>query len=116
MQVYVYCQTRFIGFHRWPDAPEKVKYLKSLHRHEFRVRVVVQVNHNNRDVEFITLKEQVNEALHCLSEGCFTESSSCEFMASELADELHHKHKYTVYSVEVSEDGENGALVVCSTT
>lgn len=116
MQIYVYCQTRFIGFHRWPDAPENVDYLKSLHRHEFHVKVIVKVSHNNRDVEFITLKDQVDDAIKCLRQGCFTESSSCEFMASELAGELYNKYNYLVHSVEINEDGENGALVVCSTT
>jgi hypothetical protein len=113
--IYVYCQTRFIGFHNWPEAPHEVKYLRDKHRHEFHVKATVKVDHSNRDVEFITLRKVLDYYLRPLSDeqtDLNYRSMSCEMIADELIEHLKGKD-YNVYSVEVSEDGENGAIVVC---
>ena|ERR1700685_4378654 len=110
---YVYCQTRFEGFHQWPEAPEEVSYLREMHRHEFRVKVVVKVNHDNRDVEFITLKNHTNQIIKTgKSKGGWTGQLSCEQIANAIIGKLLDR-RYQVHSVEVSEDGENGSIVVC---
>lgn len=101
----VFCNTRFIGFHRWPDAPDSVGYLRSLHRHEFHVKVSVIITHDNRHVEFITLKQDVDNFLEVTD---FPEASSCEMMCDRIAEHLDSLG-YNVNEVEVSEDGENGA-------
>lgn len=110
---YVYCQTRFIGFHRWPSAPDEVKYLRDRHRHEFHVKVTVKVKHDDRDVEFITLRNAV-DLMFC-GNGSEHElgSKSCEMIAEDIISFVEADGNYKIYSVEVSEDGENGAIVVC---
>jgi 6-pyruvoyl-tetrahydropterin synthase len=116
---YVFCTTRFVGFHRWPDAPKEVAYLQANHRHEFRVKVLVEVQHNDRHVEFITLKDHTDKTINHLKlnerkdHWDNVQSLSCEMMANRIASELHSFYGYVVYSVEVSEDGENGAILVC---
>jgi hypothetical protein len=103
--IAVFAQTRFESFHCWPDAPSEVSFLKSRHRHEFHVKVYVRVNHSDRDVEFITLKRKVDETIRNLL--VFDTSTwSCEKWANEILGLIRN-----CYRVEVSEDGENGAIV-----
>ena len=106
---YVYCQTRFIGFHSWPNAPESVAFLRNEHRHEFHVKVVAKVDHHDREIEFITLRAQVDDLVK-EQYPHWGSHVSCETMAQGIADALH---ELNIVSVEVSEDGENGAIVVC---
>ena len=103
----VIISTEFVGFHRWPDAPEHVSYLSSLHRHVFKVKIGVKVTHDNRDVEFITLKETVD---YWIRENTFPQHFSCEMMCDAIAEFL--SNEFDVAFVEVSEDGENGAISI----
>ena len=103
---HVYCQTRFIGFHKWPEAPLSLSYLRQMHRHEFHVKLICKVTHDNRDIEFLTLKERLDSQLECRN---WPDESSCEMMCKYIAEWF----KDDVVQVEVSEDGENGAILVC---
>jgi len=102
--ISVYATTTFEGFHRWPAAPDPVAFLGTLHRHLFHVRVEIEVTHDDRDVEFVMLKRDIDEWIRqrTLAE---TETWSCERWASELMQ------AFNAVRVEVSEDGENGAIV-----
>lgn len=108
MKIRVFCTTQFEGFHCWPDAPREVDYLRSVHRHVFHVRVEKIVNHNDRDVEFITLKHEVNSTIAELQReqsATVLPTWSCETWATKLLERLK------LSKCEVSEDGENGAIV-----
>ena len=110
VKIYVYCKTRFQGLHCWPEAPHLVSYLQNLHRHEFHVTVKCIVT-KDRGIEFITLKENVDEYIPKLAKN-WPVSVSCEMMAKSIGDALKYSAAdYPVISVEVSEDGENGAVV-----
>ena len=103
-ETVVWITTRFVGFHRWLKAPEELAFLRNWHRHVFHIRIAVKVIHNDRQIEFFTLKKEVDEhiAKH------YTNHSfpySCEQIAQRLLEQFEAVH------VEVSEDGENGALV-----
>lgn len=111
MQTYVYCTTRVVGFHNWPNAPFSSEFLKSKHRHEFHIKVIVNVVHNDRDIEFIRLREDVDEMFAGGSPVHNFGSKSCEMIAEDIKSILETK-EYKVHSVEVSEDGENGAILV----
>lgn len=103
-QTVVYIRTRFAGFHRWKNAPDQVAFLRDFHRHEFHVKVAVPVNHDNRDVEFLQLKARVDAVLtERYKDKKFEES--CEMIASNLVD------WFDAVWADVSEDGENGAVV-----
>ena len=101
-------RTSFEGFHRYPDAPQEVAFLRGLHRHQFVVRIWVEQFNNDRDVEYISLLRWVNARI---AETRFPEEASCEAMAQELGRRVAERHPDREIRVEVSEDDENGALV-----
>lgn len=101
----IFARTQFEGFHRWPDAPDEVAFLRDIHRHIFHVTAYAPVTHENRDIEFILFKRKLEafiKATHRerLAE---TEGWSCETWARVIGEH------FGCELVEVSEDGENGA-------
>jgi hypothetical protein len=108
--VHVFATVRFEGFHRWPDAPEEVAFLRVLHRHIFHVRAEVEVRHDDRDVEFILLGRRVSESIRMIASSQDVSCWSCERWCREIIDWLG-KLGIQLSRVEVSEDGENGAVV-----
>ena len=101
----VFIRTTFVGFHRWKDAPEVVSFLRDWHRHIFHVKIGVEVLDSNREVEFFIFKKQVDGFIaRAYADKHF--ESSCEMIAEDLL--THFQAAYC----EVSEDGENGAIVV----
>lgn len=108
MTVTIFITTAFVGFHRWSGAPRSVDYLRSRHRHVFHVRAETRVTHNDRDIEFIQFKDQVDAVIaEAQADGdkLNIETWSCEEWASYLLAKLE------LSKCEVSEDGENGATV-----
>lgn len=111
----VFCRTRCVGFHYWPNAPDQYEYLRHPHRHEFHVEVHVavdiskQVDHT-RQVEFHALKQTVDKILTALLWGAPT-PKSCEDLCADIAMQLTLEGS-DVAMVRVSEDGECGAVLV----
>ena len=97
------------GIHRYPDAPEGVEFLKHPHRHIFHFRATIEVFHNDRDIEFILFKREL--------ENLYKESTlqvdykSCEMLAEDLIEYISKTYPGRRISIEVSEDGENGATL-----
>ena len=101
------------GIHKYPDAPEGVEFLRHPHRHMFHFRVELEVFHDDRDVEFILFKREL-EALY--TGGTLQlDYKSCEMMADDLAEYIVAKYPNRHLVIEVSEDGENGARCVYPT-
>ena len=107
----VFCSLQVEGLHHWPDCliPE-VNYLAEVHRHVFHIKAFKKVTHANRAVEFIVLKHKINayltdKYLHSKFQLLHFGSQSCEMIAKELIG------KFNLSRCEVSEDGENGAIV-----
>lgn len=102
------------GIHRYPAAltDEKLKDVEFLghpHRHMFHFTVQVSVTHNDRDIEFILFKREL-ESLY--SEKVMDiDYKSCEMLAEELINYIINKYPYRDVTVKVSEDGENGAII-----
>ena len=96
------------GIHCYPDAPEGVEFLAHPHRHIFHFRVDIQVFHDDREIEFILFKREL--------ENLYTEGTlqldyrSCEMMADDLADYILDKYPDRELTISVSEDNENGAI------
>ena len=107
----VYCVLQVEGSHFWTECPfEEVFYLRNLHRHVFHIKANKKVTHDDRDVEFIMLKHEIeawlydmyfDEAIRLLN----FRGMSCEMIAKKLIT------KFNLTKCEVSEDGENGAIV-----
>lgn len=111
MKKCIYINTQFEGFHCWPEAPDEVLFLRNLHRHIFKVKVVVRVHHLARQVEFFILKREIDRFLQ---NGLMMQlendpSMSCETMAERIYKNF--MQYYSLAQVEVSEDGENGAII-----
>jgi hypothetical protein len=97
------------GIHRYPDAPAGVEFLKNPHRHMFHFRVSISVVHNDRDIEFILFKREL-EALYT-GGAMEIDHKSCEMLAEDLIDYIVKAYPGRDVAVEVSEDGENGATL-----
>ena len=99
------------GIHKYPAALEDpelgtVIFLGYHHRHMFHFRVELEVMHDDRDVEFIMFKRELEELY---SFGTMElDYKSCEMMARELAEYIRDKYPDRDIVIEVSEDGENG--------
>lgn len=110
---YIVVQFDFEGVHSWPGVIDHqelgdVQFLQYPHRHLFAVKMKREVSHNDRDVEIINFKREVE--LYVFSRygrnPANIGSRSCEMMAEELSTVFGLK------SCEVLEDGENGAEYV----
>lgn len=109
-----------VGFHRYPDAPDEVAYLRDRHRHVFKFRVTVEVIHDDREIEFHLFKNWLVSLYD--DSHLEVDHKSCEMLAQDLLHQINNKYgNAPIYggntatqremSVEVSEDGECGAIV-----
>lgn len=89
----------------WDD----VSFLGVAHRHIFHFRVAIDVQHNDRDIEFIQFKRWL-ESLY--SDGTLElNHRSCEMIAEELAQQINNKYPNRSITISVAEDNENGATL-----
>lgn len=86
---------------------DDVSFLGYPHRHMFHFTVFLEVQHNDRDVEFIQFKREL-EALYA-GGALDLNHKSCEMMAEELAGYIRSKYPARDILIEIAEDGENGA-------
>ncbi len=107
MRIFITFQKE--GIHCYPDAPEGVEFLKHPHRHVFYFRVEIGVFHDDRDIEFILFKREL-EGLYNGDGPLRLDYKSCEMMVNELFSYIRKKYPNRVLKIEVSEDGENGAI------
>ena len=104
------------GIHKYPQALtdpnlEEVKFLGYPHRHMFHFKVEIEVFHDDRELEFILFKREL-EALYA-EEGAMTLNfQSCEMIARELAKYIQTKYPNRALSISVAEDNENGCRLV----
>jgi hypothetical protein len=107
------------GIHKYPAALDDpalatgdeydVSFLGYPHRHIFHFRVAITVTHNDRDIEFIQFKRWL-EKLYA-EKTLELDYKSCEMMSDDLFDKIAEKYPNRSVKIEVSEDGENGALI-----
>ena len=104
------------GIHMYPaaltdPALADVEFLGYPHRHIFHFRVWIDVFHNDRDLEFIQFKRWC-EALYSSDNSVLSlDHKSCEMMADDLYIQIAARYPGRVVHIEVSEDGENGAVI-----
>jgi len=97
------------GIHRYPDAPDEVEFLRHPHRHMFHFRVEIEVFHDDRDIEFIMFKREL-EGLYAEDGILELDYCSCEMLADALAGYIQQEYPDRDLKIEISEDGENGAV------
>lgn len=113
MQTNIIVNFQLEGLHCWPDAKNivpEVAFLSEPHRHMFHFKCTKKVNHDDRDVEIIMFKRNIEQYLtekylypdfRCLDFG----TNSCEMLARELLE------KFDLEYCSVLEDQENGAEI-----
>jgi len=117
------------GIHKYPaalDDPklatgdwDDVSFLGYPHRHIFHFRVRIQVQHNDRDIEFIQFKRWLERLYSGTNDGENSSSDevllldykSCEMIADDLYEKISAKYPGRFVEIEVSEDGENGCNI-----
>jgi hypothetical protein len=107
------------GMHRYPAAATDpalatgdeydVSFLANPHRHIFHFRVWADVVHNDRDIEFIQFKRWLENLYR--DDTLQLDYKSCEMMADDLYIQIAGRYPNRAVWIEVSEDGENGALI-----
>lgn len=114
MTKLVYVQVKVPGFHHWPDASKEVEFLSEPHRHMFSFMLAMKVT-TARQYEFFLLQQELHNYLNELYDehesglGYDFGASSCEELATATLEMFQTMGM--VYSVEVSEDDENGSVV-----
>ena len=106
----IFVPFQFWAHHRWKDAPENLDYLREYHRHLFICRVELEVNQLDREISFEDVQIYLDH--HVL--GQYRDrllEYSCETIADKLIHSFHTRFGARWYSVMVSEDGINGAVV-----
>lgn len=107
------------GIHRYPAALDDpklatgdeydVSFLGHPHRHIFNFQVWISVTHDDRDIEFIQFKRWLQ---NLYGKGIIQlDYKSCEMIANELYQQISARYPNRDVWIEVSEDGENGALL-----
>ena len=104
MTNYIWITTQFEGFHKYPNAPDEVSFLRERHRHMFKLKIWIEIFHNERDLEFIMFKRYVDELLLDNEWDDF----SCEMISDKLYEWIKQDYPNRKIKIEVSEDGENG--------
>jgi hypothetical protein len=112
---YIWVKFQKEGIHRYPLALteiklETVKFLGNDHRHIFHFKVQLEVFHDDRDVEFIMFKREL-ERLYDVG-AMMIDHKSCEMLARDLHDYVATHYPGRDITIDVSEDNENG----CSLT
>lgn len=115
------------GIHKYPAAAQDpklatgdwddVSFLANPHRHVFHFYVRLEVEHNDRDVEFIQFKRWLQRLYS--AEGTQTNTlqldyKSCEMLAEELIEKIMDRYPNRDIEIRVFEDNENGAVLVAS--
>jgi hypothetical protein len=119
----IFVQFQKEGIHCYPAAATDpalatgdeydVSFLASPHRHMFHFKVTIQVFHNDRDIEFIQFKRWLEN----LYAGGTLELNykSCEMISDDLYEQIAARYPDRNIVISVSEDDENGAMIVYNT-
>jgi hypothetical protein len=114
VRAFVKVRNSIVMLHHYPDAPDVVTFLKNPHRHNFIVHTKVQVDPEaDRDIEFFMLQMEIDKYLETFKLKFDGKTFSCEviakFVLRHVRENITKDERFI--SVEVSEDGENSAVV-----
>ena len=112
------------GVHFFPGADTDPKYatgewddvsfLGYPHRHMFHFYVTLGVEHNDRDVEFIQFKrelERLYDEVDSSTAVLELDHQSCEMIGEALINYIEEQYPNRPVRVEVYEDNENGGII-----
>ena len=106
MKTIVITSNQIEGFHRYPNAPMEVDFLKSRHRHVFYVECGFNVKHDDRDIEIFMQQSEIRKYINN-EFGIPAEfgNMSCEMIARNILTEFNCNY------VKVTEDERGGAII-----
>lgn len=115
MRKAILVKYEFVGYHKWANASDAVAFLRNDHRHMFHIEIEFPVNHNDRDLEFYLMREQIKSAIGSIYKDheIFIKGKtveSCEQIGEDLANMLNEAGREWIV-IRVSEDGDNGAVI-----
>jgi hypothetical protein len=109
------------GIHKYPAAltdpnlatgdEYDVSFLGYPHRHIFHFRVWINVQHDDRDIEFIQFKRWLESLYNGQGSVLSLDYKSCEMMSEDLYQQISQKYPSREIWIEISEDGENGSFI-----
>ena len=109
-QTFVYITDTVQFFHKYENAPDEVAFLRNLHRHLAHYKVSIEVFHDDREIEFIMLKNKLSGFTHNTDHDL---NCSCEQFAEQLLEWVQFYYgKHRDVKIEVNEDGENGVELI----
>lgn len=106
-----------LGTHCWPDADKhfpEVGFLKHEHHHDFHFYVECDVDHHDREIEFIMLRIELMKIIDTCFEGKYMKkfgAMSCEMIASNVVKHLRDKYGKRNWKVSVFEDNIQGGII-----
>jgi hypothetical protein len=105
------------GIHSYPEAKtnidlKNVAFLQHPHRHQFGFRVEIDVDHNEREIEFILFKRWVMSLYD--EELLMFNNMSCESIGEELLNKIRERYPTRTIKIFIDEDGENGCYLESS--
>jgi hypothetical protein len=119
----IFVQFQKEGIHKYPAAltdptlatgdEYDVSFLGYPHRHVFHFKVWIDVDHSNRDIEFIQFKRWLENLYN--QNTLQLDFKSCEMMSDDLYIQIAAKYPKRNVWIEISEDGENGAFIKYNT-
>ena len=105
-QKFIWVTFQREGIHEYPDAPSGVAFLRYPHRHIFHFKVELEVFHDDREVEFILFKREM-ENLYIQGTLPLLHQS-VEMLSEELALTIQTLYPHRDLIITISEDKENG--------
>ena len=107
------------GIHKYPAAltdpslatgdEYDVSFLGYPHRHTFHFKIWINVEHSDREIEFIQFKRWLE---NLYDKGTLQlDYKSCEMIADDLYVQIAARYPNRSVHIEVSEDGENGCTI-----
>jgi hypothetical protein len=108
---FIYVTFQKEGIHCYPAAKDikGVEFLAHPHRHMFHFKVKIEVFHDDRDIEFILFKRELESLYN--DDVLQLDYKSCEMLADDLYNYLVKYYPNRDIMIDISEDGENGAEV-----
>lgn len=114
MRTSIIVNLQIEAIHSWPLAKEilpQMAFLSDPHRHMFWITAEKVVEHNERDIEIIQFKREIENYFkrNYFSETlnmCDFGGRSCETLCHDLMG------AYDLESCRILEDGENGSHVI----
>ena len=110
--IFITVKNQFDDVHCYPNAPEQVSFLQSLHRHTFMIETTIEVFHEDRELEFYMVKDYIDSFIPAMKQLC--QNKSCENIARYVANQVIKTYCNDIQReiiVSVSEDDRNKATL-----